>query len=91
MADSEDLQAKVGKENTGDTLVALGAAHGCEVSIEDVQASVELSDDQMEGVSGGVVISGTGTWLTMRGGRFSLKRIERPVAPGLHSVGDDSQ
>ncbi len=54
MADSEDLQAKVGKEITGDTLVALGAAHGCEFSIEDVQASVELSDHQMEGISSGV-------------------------------------
>ena len=70
--ESEDLQAKIGEEITGDALVALGAAHGCEFSIEDVQASVELSDDQMEGVSGGIVIMGTGTWLTMRCGRFSF-------------------
>ena len=37
VADSKDLQAKIGEEITGDALVALGAAHGCEFSIEDVQ------------------------------------------------------
>lgn len=54
VADSEDLQAKIGEEITGDALVALGAAHGCEFSIEDVQAGAELSDAELEGVSGGV-------------------------------------
>ena len=54
VADSEDLQAKIGKEITGDTLVALGAAHGCKFSIEDVQACAELSDSQMEGLAGGI-------------------------------------
>ena len=54
VADSEDLQAKIGEEITGDALVALGAAHGCEFSIEDVQASTELSDAQMEAVAGGL-------------------------------------
>ncbi len=48
VADSKELQAKIGKETTEDALVALGAAHGCEFSIEDVQASQELSDAQME-------------------------------------------
>ena len=54
VADSADLQAKIGEEITGEALGALGAAHGCEVSIEDVQAGAELSDAQMEGASGGV-------------------------------------
>ena len=53
VADSEELQAKIGKEITGDALVALGAAHGCEFSIEDVQASTELSDVELERVAGG--------------------------------------
>jgi len=53
VADSKELQAKIGEEITEDALVALGAAHGCEFSIEDVQASAELSDAQMEGVVGG--------------------------------------
>ena len=55
VADSEVLQAKIGMEITGDALVALGAAHGCDFSIEDVQASAELSDAQMEGVAGGLM------------------------------------
>ena len=53
VADSEDLQAKIGEEITGDALVALGAAHGCEFSIEDLQAAAELSDEELERVSGG--------------------------------------
>ena len=54
VADSEELQAKIGKEITGDALVALGAAHGFEFSIEDVQAGAELGDAELEGVSGGI-------------------------------------
>jgi len=53
VADSKDLQAKIGEEITGDALVALGAAHGCEFSIEDVQAGAELSDEELERVAGG--------------------------------------
>ena len=60
VADSEDLQAKIGQEITGDALVALGAAHGCEFSIEDVQAGAELSDAELEEVSGGVSDHGGG-------------------------------
>ena len=67
VADSEDLQAKIGEEITGDGLVALGAAHGCEFTIDDVQASAELSDAQMEGVAGGLIQtklqSGDWQWL----------------------------
>ena len=51
--DSQDLQAKIGAAITGEALVALGAAHGCEFSIADVQAGAELSDAALEGVSGG--------------------------------------
>jgi len=51
--DSQELQAKIGAEITGEALVALGAAHGCEFSIEDLQAGAELSDAELEGVSGG--------------------------------------
>ena len=50
VADSEDLQAKIGEEITGNALVALGAAHGCEFSIEDAQAGAELSVAELEGV-----------------------------------------
>ena len=53
VADSEELQATIGAESTEDALVALGAAHGCEFSIEDVQAAAELSDEELERVAGG--------------------------------------
>jgi predicted ribosomally synthesized peptide with nif11-like leader len=53
VADSEDLQAKIGEEITGDALVALGAAHGCEFSAEDLAADAELSDQELDGVAGG--------------------------------------
>ena len=56
VADSKDLQAKIGEEITGDALVALGAAHGCEFSIEDVQGGAELSDEQLGGVAGGFIV-----------------------------------
>ena len=59
VADSEDLQAKIGEEITGEALVALGAAHGCEFSIEDVQAGAELSDKELERVAGGYPDDGT--------------------------------
>ncbi len=55
--ESKDLQAKIGEEITGDALVALGAAHGCEFSIEDLQGDAELSDKQLEGVAGGSPLS----------------------------------
>ena len=54
VADTEELQAKIGKESPGDTLVALGAAHGCEFAIEDLQASAELSDTELDDVAGGI-------------------------------------
>ena len=51
VADSEDLQAKLGEEITGD---ASGAAHGCEFSIEDLQGGAELSDKELDAVAGGI-------------------------------------
>ena len=56
VADSEDLQGKIGEEITGDALVALGAAHGCECSMEDLQADAELSDEELERVAGGLAV-----------------------------------
>ena len=67
MADSEDLQAKIGEEITGEALVALGAAHGCEFSIEDLQASAELSGGELEGVPGGLVAIAIKDAMTLSG------------------------
>ena len=62
--DSQELQAKIGAEITGETLVALGAAHGCEFSIEDLQGGAELSDEELEGVAGGLADQDCTRWVT---------------------------
>ena len=64
VADSKDLQAKIGEEITGDALVALGAAHGCEFSIEDLQGGAELSDEELERVAGGLGADDCTEWVT---------------------------
>ena len=90
VADSKELQAKIGAEITGDALVALGAAHGCEFSIEDVQAGAELSDKELERVAGGFPDHSTArvadasklrlrrasSGLAMQGGRFSIEKMK---------------
>ena len=87
VADSEDLQAKIGEEITGDALVALGAAHGCEFSTEDLQAGAELSDEELERVAGGLgtqwaarasklPLRRASSGLAMQGGRFRFEEIK---------------
>jgi|TARA_B110001454_G_scaffold42263_1_gene41482 predicted ribosomally synthesized peptide with nif11-like leader len=55
VTDSEELQARIGEEMDADSLIALGAEHGCEFSAEDLAADVELSDEELDGVAGGGV------------------------------------
>ena len=55
ISDSEELQAKIGDEIATDAFVALGAEHGCEFTEEDLQASAELSDGELDGVAGGML------------------------------------
>ncbi len=52
-ADSEELQARIGEEIDAETLIALGAEHGCEFSADDLTAGAELSDEELDGVAGG--------------------------------------
>ena len=54
VAESKELQAKIGEEITGDALVALGATDGCGFSIDDVTDKAELSGAEIEEVSGGI-------------------------------------
>ena len=42
ISDSEELQARVGEKIDADSLIALGAEHGCEFSVEDLQESADL-------------------------------------------------
>ena len=53
VAESEELQARIGEETDANTLIALGAESGCEFTAEDLQESAELSDEELDGIAGG--------------------------------------
>jgi len=53
VTDSEELQARVGEEIDVESLIALGAEHGCEFTADDLTAGAELSDEELDGVAGG--------------------------------------
>ena len=53
VADSEELQAKIGEEIDAEALIALGAECGCEFTAEAIAEYVELSDEDLDGVAGG--------------------------------------
>jgi len=53
VADSEELQAKIGDEIDAESLIALGAECGCEFTAEELQDASELSDEELGGVAGG--------------------------------------
>jgi len=57
VADSEELQARIGEEIDAETLIALGAEHGCEFSADDLTAGAELSDEELDSVAGGGVFA----------------------------------
>ena len=57
VADSEELQARIGDGMDADSLISLGAEHGCEFSADDLTAGAELSDEELDGVAGGGVFA----------------------------------
>jgi predicted ribosomally synthesized peptide with nif11-like leader len=71
VTDSEELQARIGEEIDIDSLIALGAEHGCEFSAEDLAADVELSDEELDSVAGGMLsVPNNVPSLTYSGGKF---------------------
>ena len=54
VADSEELQARIGEEIDTEALIALGAECGCEFTAEAIAEYAELSDEELDGVAGGV-------------------------------------
>ena len=46
---------------TVDALIALGSENGCEFTFEDLQRTAELSEEELENVAGGYVVSGGGS------------------------------
>ncbi len=53
ITDDEQLQARIGEEIDIDSLITLGAEYGCEFSAEELTAGAELSDEELDGVTGG--------------------------------------
>ncbi len=53
VAQSEELQAKIGDEIEADSLIALAAEYGCEFTEGDLQESAELSEEELSAVTGG--------------------------------------
>ena len=56
ISDSEELQTRIGEEIDIDSLIALGAEHGCEFTAEDLAENPELSDEELDGVAGGLAV-----------------------------------
>ena len=59
VADSGELQAQIGEGIDAESLIALGAEHGCEFTAAELQETAELSDDELEEVAGGKITSVT--------------------------------
>ena len=74
ISDSEELQTRIGDEIDTDAFIALGAEHGCEFSVEDLQESAELSDEELDGVAGGLA-------QTAEGGLKAFKLKFTPGSP----------
>jgi len=86
VADSEELQAKIGEEIDAAALIALGAESGCEFTADDLTEYAKLSDDELDEVAGG--------WSTKSctaGGITSAGKFFDPFFQRyLRSTGDDS-
>ena len=60
IADSEELRASIENQLysdgniSADTLIALGTEHGFEFTVEDLAENAELSDEELDGVAGGL-------------------------------------
>ena len=57
---------------TVDALIALGSENGCEFTFEDLQQTAELSDEELDGVAGGVW-EGGGEFNRKRGVGFTMQ------------------
>ena len=59
ISDSEELQTRIGEEIDTESLIALGAEHGCEFTAEDLAEHAELSDEELDRVAGGLTFNCT--------------------------------
>ena len=89
VADSEELQARIGEEIDAESLIALGAECGCEFTAEELQESAELNEEELDGVAGGV----RGNWINnlrrkVGSGEYRLRSSGYTV--GMDTDGDGS-
>ena len=54
VAESDDLQSRIGDEIAGEDLVQLGAEHKWEFTTDELLDAAELSDEELERVAGGI-------------------------------------
>jgi len=76
ISDSEELQTRIGDEIDTESLIALGAEHGCEFTADDLAEHAGLSDEQLDGVAGGVT-GGASTVDRCRAVLWGGKRLAR--------------
>ena len=76
ISDSEELQARIGDEIDAESLIALGAEHGYEFTAEELQEAAELSDEELEGVAGGLI--GENGYVASGGNAFFDPIFQRP-------------
>ena len=88
VADSEELQTRIGEGIDADSLLALGAEHGCDFSAEELQESAELSDEELDGVAGGLAQAFGAPNFRIVPGRNSS--ADHPDGPGRKLVCDGS-
>ncbi len=73
VADSEELQAKIGEQIDAEALIGLGAECGCEFTAEELQEAAELSDDELDEVAGG------------KGSRFDVREGHDALSPAYYA------
>ncbi len=89
VADSEELQAKIGEEIDAEALIALGAECGCEFSAEDLPEAAELSDDELDSIAGGFQVDGLQGFyrLAIHHGNYSVLEFKVPrTRVSAHSI-----
>lgn len=84
IADSDELQAKIGEEISVETMIALGAEEGFDFRAEDFGESDELTDDDLEAVAGGF-IGQAGKNI----GRYGISDEPAFAPRGWHSISDE--
>ena len=73
VADSEELQRRIGDEIDSQSLIALGVEHGYGFTTQELQESAELSDEELDGVEGGAQNSYAQNSYLERRVKFPLK------------------